>query len=303
MTIAALLISDIHLREDTPICRIDNYWEAQERKVRHISQLQDKYDVPLIVGGDLFDTWKTSPYLMQWAICNLERIIAIPGQHDLPQHSLKLFQKCGMAVLEAAGLVTVLGVGPRNSAFNAGEFDVVGFPWGVKPGSLNRRISGRRQIAVIHTLTYLGDPLWPGMVADDGLTLLRKLDQFDLILTGDNHKQFIVEEDGRILLNPGSMMRATADQVDHRPAVFGWHIETNTLERFDLPIESDVVSREHLELHEQRDARMDAFVSRLKTDYEIGFSFEQNLNVYFNKNRTRSKVKDLVWAMLEEKEA
>ena len=63
------------------------------------------------------------------------------------------------------------------------------------------------------------DTLWPGQVATDGLGQLEKQKEFDLILTGDNHQSFCITSNGRWLLNPGSMMRMRADQVDHNPIV------------------------------------------------------------------------------------
>jgi len=60
-----------------------------------------------------------------------------------------------------------------------------------------------------------------------------------------------------------------------------------------LPIE-DVISREHLKKNEQRDERMEAFVKRLKDDFEVGLSFERNLEAFFRKNKTRKAVRELI---------
>ena len=52
--IDAILTGDWHLREDTPICRTDDFQTAQWEKVRIISDLQKKYNCPVIHSGDLF---------------------------------------------------------------------------------------------------------------------------------------------------------------------------------------------------------------------------------------------------------
>ena len=71
------------------------------------------------------------------------------------------------------------------------------------------------------------------------------------------------------------------------------------MERIYLPIEKDVINREHIEREEESDDRIEAFVSRLNDTYEVGFSFEQNLKEYFTKNKTRTKVRDKVWDSVE----
>jgi predicted phosphodiesterase len=42
------------------------------------------------------------------------------------------------------------------------------------------------------------------ILADD---LLNELSNFDVIITGHNHKHFIVQQGNRILINPGSLSR------------------------------------------------------------------------------------------------
>ena len=105
----AILTSDWHLREDTPICRTDDYWNAQWKKVNFISKLQEKYDCPVIHAGDLFDKWKPSPWLLSTTISILpKKFYTIFGQHDLPQHSLDLEHKSGINTLRQAKSLTVI---------------------------------------------------------------------------------------------------------------------------------------------------------------------------------------------------
>ncbi|KKL99820.1 hypothetical protein LCGC14_1810530, partial [marine sediment metagenome] len=82
-----ILTSDWHLREDTPICRTDDFWSAQWNKVDQVMALQSKYDCPILHAGDLFHHWKPSPYLLSETIDHLQgsRFYTVYGQHDLPQ--------------------------------------------------------------------------------------------------------------------------------------------------------------------------------------------------------------------------
>jgi predicted phosphodiesterase len=288
----AILTGDIHLRDDQPVCRTDEYFAAQHRKIKWLRELQEKHDCPVFDAGDLFSRSKPSHFLLQWAIQELpERFHTIPGNHDLPSHNLELLDKSGLGVLRAAGAATV----HLEPWHEAGVADVYPFPWGMEPVPAPRRRSSECRIAICHIMTYQGDSPWPGCQDPDALSLLKRLTGYDLVLTGHNHKPFVVEHERRLLVNPGSLMRSTSDQADHKPRVYLWYADDNHVEPVFVPIEEGVVSREHIEVVENRDERIDAFVSRLSGDWEVSLSFERNLEEFFGKNRVRQGVKDLVW--------
>jgi hypothetical protein len=94
-------------------------------------------------------------------------------------------------------------------------------------------------------------------------------------------------------------MRMDADQIDHKPCVWLWFAEDNSVEQVFIPIEQGIISREHLERKEERDARIDAFVSRLDTEWEAEVSFEQNLETHFKANQIRTSVKEIIYSSLE----
>jgi len=288
----AIFTADIHLREDTPVCRTDDFWAAQARKIAWLEGLQAKYGCPIIDAGDLFCHWKASPFLLQWAIAHMPgRFHTVAGNHDLPSHNLDMFDKSGLRVLEAAKVATVL----FEEDMVVDGFRIHGFPWGTPLEPCAKVFKDRPNIAVCHIMTFSGRKPWPGCTDPGAGTLLKKLAGYDIVLTGHNHKTFIAEDNGRLLINPGSLMRTNADQADHKPCVFLWYAEDNSVEQVFVPIEEGVVSREHLDSVADRDERIEAFVTRLCGDIEIGLSFEKNLEEFFSKNRVRRGVKDLVW--------
>ena len=69
--VSAILCSDLHLREDVPICRTDDYISAQWKKMDFIAELQLKHNCPVLCGGDFFDYWKPSPKLLSSAIMSI----------------------------------------------------------------------------------------------------------------------------------------------------------------------------------------------------------------------------------------
>jgi predicted phosphodiesterase len=286
----AILCSDFHLREDTPICYTGDYQEEQWRCVDFISDLQRKYDCWVFHGGDLFDKWKPSPWLLRQAILHLPtQFHTCYGQHDLPQHSLDLINKCGINVLEAAKKLTVVGTHWGQTPSDEPNFWYENTMIGSKP----------KGILIWHKLVYKGEAPFPGATGGQASMILRKYPLYDLILTGDNHMTCTATYGDQILVNPGSMMRMDADQFDFKPSVFLWFAETNTIEQIFLPIKQDVISREHLNRAKERDSRIDAFVSRLDANYESAISFEENLDNFFKVNRIRKGVKDIIYKAID----
>lgn len=284
----AILCSDIHLREDQPTCRTDDYQAAQWNKLGFIRNLQRKYVCDVYNAGDLFHHWKPSPGLLSWTIANLpNQFHTIYGQHDLPQHNFDLRNKSGIHTLETDNTLTVL--------------DECHFGQEPKEESIIRYsgTSYRRSILVWHKMVWQGKKLWPGQTDPSAKRLLRRYPQFNLILVGDNHQPFVEEYEGRLLVNPGSMMRMTADQIDHKPRVYLWYAETNTVEPVYLPIEQGVISREHIDRTEKRDGRIDAFISKLDNDYKAAVSFEENLERFAKTNKVRESVMEIVYKSIE----
>lgn len=288
----AILTADLHLRDDQPVCRTDDFFQAQARKILWLCDLQREYKCPIFDAGDVFNTWKPSHALVRWAIRELpDNMYTIPGNHDLPQHSLDLFNKCGLGVLQASGIVNVL----CGEDIELPDLRISSFPWNC---TLDNERYG--DVALCHVMTYKGRNPWPGCTAMGALELLQYMKGFDLVVTGHNHKSFVVEHHGRLLVNPGSLTRQNADQEDFKPSVYLWYSEDNHVEQVFVPIEENVISREHLEKVENREERIDAFVERLSGDFEINLSFENNLEQFFGANRIRGKTKELIMEAMHE---
>ncbi len=297
----AILTSDWHLREDTPSCRTDDYFKAMEKKIQFINDLSIKHHIPILIAGDLFHKSKSSPALLRWAIDMLKQsVLAVAGQHDLPHHNYGLFDKSNMAVLCSAKRVINLPCNSDNGEWIINEkFTVWGFPWGTPLATRKFDNYSDNQIALCHTLAYEKKP-WPD-APDSGnaKAIMKKLKGFDLIVTGDNHQPFIMKSGKQLLVNPGSLMRMSADQMEHKPRVYLWYADTNEVEAVYLPIEEGVVTRQHIERVEERDERMAAFVRRLDDDFSVELSFEENLKKYFQVNRTSRVVEKLVWEAID----
>jgi hypothetical protein len=90
-----------------------------------------------------------------------------------------------------------------------------------------------------------------------------------------------------------------ADQVDHKPCVFLWYSDTNTVQQVFLPIVEGVISREHLEVKEERDNRIASFIEKLSGEYEVSLSFERNLEEFLKANNVDETVKSIIYKSIE----
>ena len=282
--VTAILTSDWHLREDTPVCFIKDWHQEQWKAVEFVRSLQLTYQCPVFHAGDLFHHWKSSPALLSQTLSFLpQKFYTIYGQHDLPQHNWELRNKSGLHTLEVAGALNVLH----------------GHHWGQEPaGNSVINIGTSKRICVWHNMTYQKIP-FPGASGGMANKILRKYPQFDLIVTGDNHQSFVEEYQGRILVNPGSLTRQTADQIDFKPSVYLWHAENNSVERIFIPCQEGAISREHIERKEERDSRISAFISKLDSDWKAEMTFEENLEIFFQANNTREQIKELIYKAIE----
>jgi len=281
-----IFTGDWHGREDQPICRTDDFQKAQWAKISFINDLQRKYNCPVLHSGDLFNHWKPSPYLLSKIIELIpDKFITNFGNHDLPQHALELAYKCGVNTLLQAEKIILF----------------TGTHWGQEPRGRSYFDSVyNRSILVWHVMTWTGSLPWPGCIDIPAEEILEKYQEYDLILTGHNHKSFVVEQDGRLLVNPGSLTRQKADQEEHEPCVYLWHAEDNTVTKVILPFEKDVISREHIEKIQKRDDRIMAFIEKLCDDWETGISFEDNMERFLATNTVRKSVIQIIQEALDQ---
>ncbi len=297
MNPTAIITGDIHLREDIPECRVDDFISEQTRKIKWLDSLQKKYNCPILDAGDLFLKSKPSHFLTQWAIRNLPyKFHTIPGNHDLPSHNISLLNKSALGVLIAAGAVTV----PKKPFALHDKTIVYPFPWGkeLSPVSEENKI---RQIALCHVMTYTGVSPWPNCHDPHAKQLLRKMKGYNLVITGHNHKSFVVESRDRILVNPGSLMRTNANQIDFKPRVYLWYAQENQVTPVYVPIKKGVISREHIDTKKSKDERINAFVEKLVDDLDISSSFTKNMEEYFATHKTDLLIQQIVWKALDTK--
>jgi len=285
-----IITADWHLmeKERNPPCRTDSHWEAQWDKVYQILSLQDTYECPIFHAGDLFEHWKTSPHLLNTCLRTFPvgAIYTIIGNHDMPQHNVELMEKSGLWTLIQSEVVEYIrNQMDWNREILMEPMDILMEPMDIKS----------KKVSLIHIMTYKGKSPWPGCSDPNVSEVMDTFPDADLIITGHNHKTFTHKRGKQLLINPGSLTRHKADQIDHKPCVFLWNAETNTAKPHYLKIKKNVISRDHIDIKNKKNERNVAFIKKLKQGYEAGFSFEDNLEQVFQENKIHKKIKQLIY--------
>ena len=301
----AIIIADLHISEKTPVSRTDDYIQAQIKKLTFLKELHKKYNYPPILdGGDIFDHWKNSPWLLSLAYKHLPKgIITVPGNHDLPEHSVKQYQKSSLSFLELIADHTVFSEDSDNpeipECIEFEKFDIYGCPYG-KYKNIEPEETEKRKILILHEMIWPGvKPPWPGAEGYSAKQILKENPDFDLIISGHNHSAFVEEYKGRVLVNPGSMMRISVDKADYKPRCYLYNAEENSVTPIYFPVEKDVHDATHINKIKEKEERLSAYIERINTKWDISLSFENNLESFFKKNKTPAKVRELIWEKME----
>ena len=168
-------------------------------------------EAPLLIAGDVFDDPAESVAIVNKILSLLidvrTPIYAIPGQHDLPFHSLDNIGKSPYRTLNFLPAFTDL----FEKTDPLSDIHLFGFPWKDSYGAegagpelakevedrypLALRRKSKPSIAVVHAYCHNDDRTHPGATPQNHYAAYRELfEGFDFVVFGDNHTPFVVEE-------------------------------------------------------------------------------------------------------------
>lgn len=289
----ATVTADIHARATAPRMRVESdeaYCAEMVRKLRYISawRRDNGFSGLHVDAGDLFNSWKSTPAVEIMLLNNLpENFVSIPGNHEMPYHDMNRIESSSWQVLKAAGAIQEP---PKNVRL---------FPYGssVQVWEPLQR-SEEKTIAVYHGMVWDGDkPDFDGAEGYSAGELLDILKDFDFVITGHNHRTFSQAVDGRVLINPGSLMRSSIDQQGHAPSFFALYSD-GSFRQIKIPVAEDVFKVGLYEAAKERDARMEAFVSRVQRMDGFSADYAENIRRYCQQNAVAQPVRDMLeWAV------
>jgi len=272
-----VITADWHLREDLPVCRNDEDWfYVQQQAVRSVFSYAEKVEADVIVCGDVFHRSHVHPSLVTMLLQEIARfkqnVFVIPGQHDLPYHSLDYVQRSSFGNLLAVASMQ------HTNLFTADRIGVT-LPYGSVKSVMSRGEGKDIQgtFLIIHQLTLKeSSNLFP---ADSFVTAKELLQQFpgvQYIFTGDNHSRFLYQEGTRAVVNPGCLLRQSADLVDYTPGFYVLSVEGGAFE-FVPVYDPGLVSNAHITKEKERNDRIEAFIASIEKGKELSLDFVINL--------------------------
>lgn len=294
MSPIALLLSDIHLSLLQPSCRNDKDWLAVQA---HYLEWVRSFGLTVICAGDIFDRWNPPPELINFALKHLpDRMVCVPGQHDLPLHRVDLMHRSGYGVLvESKKIVDISG----GQYVQWPGLVARGFGWDEEIEPLTERQGKRPHIAVIHRYCWTEGKSYPGAPENANVNCYKKnLKGYDAAVFGDNHKGFCGRLDKVSVMNCGGFIRRKSDEIDYEPQV-GLLMEDGTIkrQRIDTSIDS------FYPIDEQRPEvafDMQKFVDGLEGLGEAGLDFKQAVKQHLKKEDLDSETKEIILTALEQ---
>lgn len=205
--------SDWHLTADVPYSRSPEFVTDQYEKVEEIQYFccdlaleHPEWEVYLLNAGDVHDKariprWLSSEYLSLLSLSMFTHRfvhIACAGQHDQLYHSTKL-DDTSLQGLYSSGCVQRYGRGIYTAdwGMNYSEYD---------------------DVIVAHVCcTEKHNPY-----IDYSVTARELLDRTkaQVLVTGDYHKAHFLKHEGRLVVNPGSVMRLNSGETKKKPSIY-----------------------------------------------------------------------------------
>lgn len=307
-----LFISDSHFRNDKPLCyteEVDFWCDVQLPVINEVKKLINTYQCKVIHSGDLFDKPKPTykilsdclDHLREWNNLSNDNFYCVPGNHDLPYHDHNLSNECAWGISEISSTLKC----PPYIIDNNSLICFVPYgndEWMDKILLLAKSEEYKRKILVTHQYVWKGKHLpFPGCTYPQAIDYIEEYNEFDLIVTGDNHQSFvIINEQCRMLINPGCMIRQNATEFDYIPCGYLFNTDTWEYKKVEFPFEKEHINTEYLERSKNTEERKTAFVASLQESKEIGLDFYRNIEILMQQQKINKEVKTLIQKTLED---
>lgn len=290
----AIFCSDIHLSHNPPAlrCLEEDWYEAMSKPLRELGRLAKKLGVPIICAGDIFHKWNSPAELINFALQELPKCYAIPGQHDLPNHEYEHIERSAYWTLVEAGVVKHIEPG---SPVELEKLELHGFPWRHEPEPC---LSDSRliKVAVIHKYCWFGKYKYLSAPEENNVSNFQ-LAGFDAAVIGDNHIGWV---DGRVC-NCGGFMRRDSPDLQRKPFI-GVLMSDLEIKKHLLDVSDDVYSTDPISLVSETGslelAEFTEGLLGLRTSQDLDFG--KVLQRYCRKNGVPSSVVDLIDRAVEE---
>jgi DNA repair exonuclease SbcCD nuclease subunit len=205
-----LYTSDWHLRESTPINRVEeDFLTLQLSKIKQVLKIaKDEKVDGIIHGGDVFDNWKVSNKVLGETIEVLKEfkdnfiLQGIIGNHDIPGYNLNSLYDSSLGVLV------------KNEQYINIQLDLKAI--NTRPHAMidiEKDYFSKNDMIISH------DMITPEEAPFDHIHYKLLDGCTSIMLCSHYHKPFIIYGKKTVFLNPGALTRLTIDDNDYIPGV------------------------------------------------------------------------------------
>jgi hypothetical protein len=306
--VIGIFCSDIHFSHNPPIARSNepDWYAAMERPFKELINLAYNHQCPVFIAGDIFDKWKSPPELISFVI-NLFRTFAygiytIPGQHDLPDHSIEQIEKSAYWTLHSAIECDMGGAYCLyDNVFheNIKWFNVYSFPYGKEITPLDKK-NMFLNVAVCHA--YIWSELGNYNPESNYISkFAEKLDGYDFAFFGDNHLPFIGRAGNCTVVNCGGFYRRTSDQINHVPQAYLLH-KNGQLITHKFDVSQDIFTANIKNPIFNSMLSPDSFVSSLDSLGDVTIDYKQEINQAMDTIQVTPEVRQIILGAIEKGE-
>lgn len=307
----AILTADWHLSHKPPVWRSNepDWYAAMRRPLYELQDLQQKYECPLLIAGDVFDKWNSCPELINFAMIHIPKeVCSVPGQHDTPEHNVAQMKRSAYYSLALSKTIRDMeGIAVQPLV----DFNTRAFAYSekIEPPNWNvTKATGLPNIAIVHDYVWTAKAKYPKAPEEKQIkatTQLRnmirgKLYGYDVIVYGDNHKGFMTRVGKTTVFNCGTLMRRRSDEEDYKPKV-GLLYSDGTVEPYYLDISKDkhLTAEEVKDVEEVEQLDMEQFAKELRTLGASALDFAEAMKEFWRSDKTRKAVQRIISKAME----
>lgn len=328
-----LYMGDAHEHTDAPRCRLDDWKETRDEKVKEIRELAKKHKVKAILqGGDFLSSPK---YGMQFLVEVLNRwgykvhnevlleegaikntskeapLVGPIGNHELFGMSHKSYEKTSLFFLERNGFIT-MPTKEEPLIFTSEE----GFTVAVSTGHYEEGMDNTKEPYIVEEkkgdfhIHIVHGMLTKGKYFEDAPhTTIDEIKhtKADLTIAGHDHVGFpVVEFEGKYFVNPGSPFRLSASEIKRKPKVLLIDINKDGIKLKNIYLKSakegtEVINPDVEEFKKERKSVLAEARERVGGQKSTLGDINDIVNSMAESNKTREIIKDRAISRIADK--
>jgi hypothetical protein len=285
----AVITADWHIRATRPRCRLDREWiQTQKNALNQIVQIANDRNCPIFAVGDIFHSNSDTSFECVKMVQELAKktehgLYMLCGNHDLQYHSSLNLDRSAVGLL--LGSENIFKISDYEDDVSASNFD--------------EKDNAGARIIFKHVLTIPKENIPPHVECETPESLLEKFPKSQWIFTGDYHKNFHYEKDGRHVVNSGCLLRQVSDMKDYSCGVYFVDTEDNFAEFIPIIDNEGIIDDSYITKENEREKRIEDFVDKLKNTKSVSLDFLANVENALKQNVLSDDLKKIVGELLE----